>query len=250
MTETIPYKEADWIIKQYVNQLNEELNAFKTVIIKWVGNISISSCNKIIFTPDINLCCNGINFGFNNFYLPQLKELESPKEITGKEEKDPVIVTISFNKRILIRTVSVAAAVLALFLTPAPLNNNSGQYVSNASFFPISRIAGNEKEELVSEDLRLTSVNEEVSTIKQNDNQTNTRRYYIIIASLPTKDQAEKALADFKQTGFPEVALLSKEGRHRIYIKSFEERTEAESYLAIFRQNNPKYSDAWLFSQK
>lgn len=253
--ETISYKEADWIIKQYVNQLNEQLNTYKTVAIKWIGNISISSDNKIVFLPDAHLSCNNINFGFNDFYLPQLKELEQLKEISGKEKIDPAVVTISFNKRILARVASIAAAVLALSLTPVSLNNNSGQYVSNASFFPVYRVAGSEKEtgakeRQLSEDLLLASGNMEVPMTEQPDKQTDMHRYYIIIASLSSKDLAEKSLVDFRQAGLPEVAVISKDGRHRIYVKCFEEKTDAETFLVAFRRNNPKYSDAWLFIQK
>ncbi|MDR2085544.1 MAG: hypothetical protein LBP72_00005, partial [Dysgonamonadaceae bacterium] len=36
--ETISYKEADRFIKQYVNQLNEQLIAAKNVAVKWIGS--------------------------------------------------------------------------------------------------------------------------------------------------------------------------------------------------------------------
>jgi nucleoid DNA-binding protein len=250
--ETISYKEADRFVKQYVNRLNEQLSAAKTVVFKWIGCLSISSDNKIIFTPDTCLSCNAANFGFNNFYLPQLKELEPVKESVGKEEKDPVVVTISFSRQILTRTASIAAVALTLFLVPAPLNKNSGQYISNASFFPVYHIAGTEKEiETIEkpqeEKVLLISDNAETLAIENIDNRTNNNHYYIIIASLPTKSRAEKALVDFKNAGFSDAAILSKEGRHRIAIKSFEEKAEAESYLTSFRRNNPTYTDAWLF---
>jgi GrpB-like predicted nucleotidyltransferase (UPF0157 family) len=90
----------------------------------------------------------------------------------------------------------------------------------------------------------------EIPITKHPDNHIDTHSYYIVIASLPTKDMAEKALVDFKRAGFPEVAVISKEGRHRIYIKCFEEKTDAETFLVAFRHNKPKYSDAWLFIQK
>jgi nucleoid DNA-binding protein len=250
--ESIPYKDADRFIKQYANQLNEQLNTAKTVMIKWIGNLSISSDNKIIFTPDIHLSCNTVHFGFNNFYLPQLKELEPEREIQEKEEKNPVIVTISFNRRILVKTVSIAASIFALSLTPVSLNNNSVQYVSNASFFPVYRIAVNEvelREKPVPEILSFASSDTGISMAQQPDKPVNMHHYYIIIASFPAKDLAEIALADFKQTGLPEVRVISNEKRHRIYIKSFEKKEEAESYLVTFRKDNPKYADAWLLSQ-
>jgi cell division septation protein DedD len=247
--ETISYKEADRFIKQYVNQLNEQLIAAKNVAVKWIGSFSISSENKVIFTPDIHLSCNATYFGFNNFYLPQLKELEP--EI---KENNPVTVTISFNRRILVKTASIAAGIIALSLTPVSLNNNSGQHVSNASFFPVYHIAVNErkseiKEEFTPEITAFAPEKTEVAPTKQPDKQKNTRHYYIIIASLSAKNQAERALAEFKQTGFADVAVISSEKRHRIYVKRFEEKADAESYLTTFRKNHPKYADAWLLSQ-
>jgi hypothetical protein len=248
--ENISYKEADRFIKQYVNHLNEQLGTFKTITIKWIGDLSISSDSKIIFTPNTYLSCNAVNFGFNNFYLPQLKELELFRETVEKEEKDAGLITISVNRKILTRTASIAAAVLALFLIPTPLNNNS-QYVSNASFFPVYRIAGIENENEIKEELQsidlITSGNVEIKVTEYANNQDNKHHYYIIIASLPTKEQAGQALAEFKQTGFPEAEIISTGGRYRIYIKNFTVKVDAESFLTSFRRNNPKYADAWLF---
>jgi nucleoid DNA-binding protein len=249
--ENISYKEADQSVKQYVNHLNEQLNISKTITIKWIGRLSISIDNKIIFTPDTYLSCNAVNFGFNNFYIPQLKELEPVNEISTKERKDAEIITISVNRRILARTASIAVAAFALFLIPTPLNNDSGQYVTNASFFSVYRITEVEKEtvteEISQKDVLIASGNTGIKvTERANDNHIDKHHYYIIIASLPTKEQAKQALVDFNQAGFPNVAIISKGERHRVYIQSFAKKADAESYLVSFRRNNPKYADAWL----
>jgi nucleoid DNA-binding protein len=251
-TENITYTEADLLIKQYVDCLNERLSAGNPLNISKIGTLSASSEGKIAFIPDTYLSCNAANIGFNNFYLPQLRELEQLKENFGKEEKDTGVITISLNRRILSRTASIAAAILALFFIPVPLNNNTEHPISNASFFSLYHITEMEKEvktqeKIPQEDIQLVTGDTELPATVQPDESTHKYRYYIIIASLPSEKLAEKSLADFKQAGFPDAAIISQNGRYRIYIKGFEKKADAEPYLIAFRQNNPKYADAWLF---
>jgi nucleoid DNA-binding protein len=250
--ENVPYKEADILVKQYVNQLNEQLQTIKELSIQWIGDFSVSSDNRIIFTPDSHLSCNAANYGFYDFHLPLLKELHSKEVLVKKKE---AVITISLSRRILLRTGSVAVAVLALFLSSTPLNNDSRQYRQNASFFPVYHPTGINKiveEKSLPTDTLLLAGKPDIAVMEEfiEPFSTSVRTYYIVIASFPKKELAEEKLSGFKQNGFPDVAIISKENKHRIYIRRFEERKEAESYLVTFRRDYPQYFDAWLLIQK
>lgn len=247
----IPYRDADMLVKQYVNQLNELLHRDKTVHIQWVGNFFLSSGNKIIFTPATHLSCNAIHFGLNHFSLLPLKDLNVGSAPASE------IITISVRRRTLAWTASVAAAVFALFLVPVSLNNNPGRQMQKASFFSIFHSPGNIKTvnpELISGNPVLP----DTSLVASGTTAILPERpfietppafnYYVIIASLPTEKAARIALSDLQAGGFSQAAIISRQGRHRIYIDRFEKKKEAEIYLDAFRRNHPKHADAWLFS--
>ena len=254
--KNISYKEATFLLKDYVGYLNDQLSRSKELNIKWVGSLALSGGDKIIFTPVPRMSCNAFNFGLSNFYLPCLRELESvERKAVVEKREDNKTITISVNRRALTWTGSVAAAVLALFLVSTPLNNQHEQNTQKASFLsiPVSKIEIGEEVEpdailldsvVVSETI---VVSEEKPIVKE---EINTRSYYIIVSSLPTKNLAEKKLIDFHEAGFANAAIISKGDKHRICVNEFEQKEEAELYLSEFRQNNPKYATAWLLSQR
>ena len=67
----------------------------------------------------------------------------------------------------------------------------------------------------------------------------NLKMYHIVIASFPTEDQADKYIAGV-------VRKVVRDGKYRIYADKFDNREQAESYMATLRMNE-KYKDAWLF---
>jgi nucleoid DNA-binding protein len=245
--QKISYKEADLLIKQYVNQLNDLLYTDKTVNIEWIGRFSLSTENKIIFTPDSHLSCNAIHFGFNHFSLPQLKDLKFIEPITVEPEKDEEVITISVNRRTLAWAASVAAAILALFLISTPLNNHEGQHTQNASFFPAFRNIESSKAIVPDtlEILPVPAIVDEPAPVSR----VSSSYYYVIVASLSSEEKAQIALSAFQKAGFPQAAIVSKEGRYRVYINRLETKEEAISYLRTFRTDNPKYANAWLLKQ-
>ena len=262
MEKSISYKEATFLLKDYVNYLNNQLNKSKELRIKWVGTLSLLGENRIIFTPASRLSCNALNFGLSNFYLPCLKELESAKEIAVGENGSSEVINLSVNKRTLTWVSSVAVAALALFLVSTPLNNHYEQNIQKASLFsiPIEKVEIKEDAEVQTALLDTIAIPEPVSTPEEEQVvsmeevedkvKTNTRCYYIVVSSLPTVKLAEVKLSDFLDAGFANAAIVSKGDKHRIYVSKFEQKEVAESYLNEFRQNNPKYATAWLLTQR
>lgn len=74
---------------------------------------------------------------------------------------------------------------------------------------------------------------------------TNGKAYYIIIASCPTMKEAEKDLQRFSRLGYENIEILEKDGRCRLYINVFAQKTSAEDYLNKLRQI-ATFHDAWL----
>lgn len=72
------------------------------------------------------------------------------------------------------------------------------------------------------------------------------KTYHIVIASFPSESQANEYMARIDRSECKHVSKVVRDGRYRIYADKFDNRQEAENYMATLRKN-PKYKDAWLF---
>jgi nucleoid DNA-binding protein len=258
--ENISYQKACLQIYQYADFLNYQLAEQKSIQLFWIGKLSLSEEKKIIFTPSLRLSCNANNFGFNNFYMPMLSELnasiEYPVVKTNSEPKarnDWFYIPVS--RRIVRWTGSVAATLLVLFLVSTPLNEYSSIRFQQAGFVSLPQTV----QPLPAREGAVIKPIEETPSIPMANKEEPQpiaakkavlRHYYIIIASLPSKNSAQKQLEEFQKSGFSSADILSAENKHRIYINTFENKQEAEAFLLKFRVNYPQLADAWLLSQR
>ena len=74
---------------------------------------------------------------------------------------------------------------------------------------------------------------------------TSGKLYYIIIGSCTSLAEAEKMVKKKAEQGFENVGILEKDNRFRLYLKTFEVRSEGEKYLEEVRTNTP-FQKAWL----
>lgn len=74
----------------------------------------------------------------------------------------------------------------------------------------------------------------------------NKKIYHIVIASFPSEAQANEYIASIDRSECKHVSKVVRDGRYRIYADKFDNRKEAEAYMATLRKNS-KYKDAWLF---
>ena len=73
----------------------------------------------------------------------------------------------------------------------------------------------------------------------------NGKLYYIIVASCPSQQDADRALNNLRKQGHNEVGILERDNRFRLYINRFGDKTEAEAYLKVLREDN-SFRSAWL----
>jgi nucleoid DNA-binding protein len=249
------YKESDRLIRRFADDLIERLNKGEIVQMQWLGSLSLSDENKIVFKPTANLSCNAANYGFTNFCLPYVNELYksvNQEEHFPNAKKD--VIWIPLNRRILTYAGSIAATVLALFVFSTPLNNHSDyKQTRSASIFDFPLAIESVPTEIESNTNVIVPVNGVVSEAiieKEEVKLPSKKRYFIIIASLPDRQSAQQTLEKIQSEGLQNASILESGKKQRIYIDQFEDKKEAESFLAKFRKENPKYADAWLFGEK
>ncbi len=276
----IPYNEANKIVSDFSVELVSLLKNKGEFTIPQVGHFVLSQDKKINFSPSTDLSANAGQFGFKNFYMPLLSEIvmpvekEEPEKIKGKH-----VVMIPLSKKML-TAASIAAIALIFLLLSTPIDNKEipTQYAGMfSSYMPIQEKVSVElpvnkdkgevlvKDTAVSFDSKEDTVSS-ITTIPEKENNpeiklivkdekvppvisNSTNGYLIIIASFPNKSDAEKMLPYFKKQ-FNSASIIEKSDRSRIYIRSFQDKDEAEYFLNKFRLENPKHKDAWLLSNK
>ena len=284
--KSFSFKEANLLINQYVRNLLISLDRGKKVQIPGVGTF-YSIDNKRLFQPDRILSCNALYYGLSGFSMPYLRDLKNPHLTPNifPEKKDKEIVLIPVNRKFISYCGSIAAAFIAMCFIPTPLNNSrfsSSIHTRYASIIDLSMQNRINEETDVSEpkiqtptDLSLSQAKvetpsrveieipsqTETETLLQAETVTSARpkivkptkstafHYYIIVASSPNQSLAKKSLANV-QSKFKNAAVLFSDNKYRIYVKRFEDKTEAIMFLDQFRKDNPKQYDAWLLKQK
>ena len=76
------------------------------------------------------------------------------------------------------------------------------------------------------------------------------KRYYIVIASLPTREAAVKQQAHFEKLGIRGAEILDSGSKFRLYIDSFSDKHEAESFLEAVRTSSSHLQNAWLLAAR
>lgn len=230
--ENLSYNVASQRIKEFVKELKKELLADKLVYCSHLGYLSADENNKTIFTANKFLVFPD-SYGLRRVELCRLINIERTSEV--KANRFSLKYTLG----------GIAAAAVALFLFAVPtinIKDNSIQKYSQQAGF-VSSLSTSLKpvleQNVQNEDAEKTDVDKQVSL----------RTYYIIVGGEETKSQADRLLEKVRNNGLKNASIVQSD-RYRIYVASFTDKTEGESFLEVFRKENPQYSTAWLYSKR
>lgn len=74
-------------------------------------------------------------------------------------------------------------------------------------------------------------------------------KYCIIVSSLATANDAQQTLKEYKQKGYAEAAIIEGNGRYRLSLCSFADKTAAYKKLNELKQSDT-FKNAWVLSSK
>ena len=74
-------------------------------------------------------------------------------------------------------------------------------------------------------------------------------KYYIIVSSLPTANDAQQVLNEYKQKGYKDVTVIEGNGRYRLSLCSFADKAAAYKKINELKQNDA-FKNAWVLSSK
>lgn len=232
--DKISYNAALQRIKDTVKDIKADLRSGQIIKCANLGELFLDREGNISFVANRNFVYPSF-WGLTSVDLPLLVDI---KETSQKE-----------TKRLFLRNIAgvAAAAVAAIFLFIGPSANISTSDVNKQQAGFVQLLTSNSNHTIVSADsLNIKSVQPQV------DEKTNasTRVYYIIVGGEDSKSRAERLLEKIKGSGFQNAAIVESGDRYRIYVASFTDKAESESYLEKFRKENPQYATAWLYSKR
>lgn len=218
--------------------------------------------------------------------LSSLQSVVAEKNLTADRDrmitpkkKDTVYIPVS---RRLLRAAVGSVAAIGLFLLISTPVKDVNQAAYTASFIPTEMVAykpvsvevttpavvnpeNSEAKEISSTEEISTEAGKkgtekpvsikEVSKEKINVSAKHTvdktvqpkpKMYHIVIASFPSEAQADTYIAGVDKNLCKHVSKVVRDGKYRIYADKFDNRKEAEAYMATLRAH-AEFKDAWLF---
>ncbi|MDR1121610.1 MAG: SPOR domain-containing protein [Dysgonamonadaceae bacterium] len=273
--EKINYKTAQTRLRQFANHIQSTLNTTGEINFPEIGKLTTSSDGEIEFSPAKSTLSNASMYGFANFYMPSLKELET--NLHEMQQEDTSVIRISISKRLLKFVACAAAIVFAFLMISTPLDNVRipTQYAAilnlpDTSFPRTVRSHNYPKQTILHANTQASTT---VSTVSPQDVQDITERssntpehvpslpeptsvsnnvpgktYYIIVSSSTQEHLAQRMLPDIRQQLAEQADIIGRDNLFRIYVASFSDKQEAEGYLNDFRMEHPKYKSAWMLA--
>ncbi len=264
----VTYRKAAEMVEQDIEVLLERLNQTRNIELGSIGTLSLGEEGRIVFQVADENVFNVEAYGLPSFYMTPLSLLRKEGEElfvptynpTLEKKKDTIYIRI--NKRVLRVTGSVAAVIAFILLLSTPIKEvNHSTYT--ASFVPaemsIQKPVTNQEvnpvaeestpAELTSDTTSETIIPEEVTQPEPEPApvvQKSGKIYYIVIGSFPNEEMGKQYMSEVDRSISPNVGYVVRGEKVRVYSDKFDDKKEAEAYLATLRKTD-KHKDAWLF---
>lgn len=245
--ENISYNAACLKINNAVNDLRKELIQNKLVKCGNIGQLQVDTDNNIYFTSNSRIIHPSL-YGLSTLELSRL----------------PLLTNVSTHKSVrhTLTNIAAASAAILLLVIPSMKVNQSSNKIQQADFsYSLVNTLFSTKKNTDTLSVTTDTQNKieqsnqkgeaiETDIAKESITAAPIRKYYIIIGGEETSTKANTILDKIKKEDFPNAAIVESADRYRIYVASFTEKQEAESFLEMFRNENPKYETAWLYSKR
>jgi len=251
-TQGISYEQATIIVTRFCEDIKDKILKENEYSIPFVGIFRLSSQGRVLFIPMLEPVANACYYGFDKVYVPELTRRIIPSH-HSVERTDEVVRSLRERSIQAVRIIAASAAIFIFCATPIGHKDNvheAGLITSTAkvyNYVPDLSISTNPLDIYqppVVEIIPETPPVEEI--VVKNFVRP---KYYIIVGSFPTRAEAKAKLPAMRFNSNYTPSILNKNGRYRIYIRSFQDKPAADRFLRSFRSANPKYYDAWIYHE-
>ncbi|MDR0537104.1 MAG: SPOR domain-containing protein [Tannerellaceae bacterium] len=281
----VSYQRAGRLLEEDVMTIMDELRKGLCVSLGAVGSLSLGSEGQIIFKSGSPETFSVESYGLASFQLKTWETMQEEASIQAdpvKRKSNTIYIPV--NRRLLHVVTAAAAAAALFFLLSTPVKEvNRDSY--KAGFIPVmpplpspsqhdesilaendnltpeeyGAILTDDEDEYIADAPKTSSVkpssttaakktgaSESAKTVKEASKEAEI--YYIIIASVNSRKQADEILSSKVEAGArPRAGILSAGTQIRIYADKFTDKRRAEVFLA---QTRVKFPNAWMFTQK
>lgn len=255
------YKHAQSMLLADCDELLDELREKRTADLGELGSFSMEEDNKIIFHPKQSKLFNAENFGLQPFSIPTLEVLlsnQSDNSGTTKLLKSKDTLYIPINRRFIEIASACVVAILLFFVISTPIKEvNPAAYTASiipTEFEKNTITKGKTETNTIATGTNTPSVQQktakglapQTATAVKVSSGTSQKTYYIIIGSLTSAQLAERQLKSIDTSFSATAGIVERDNKFRIYANKFDNRKDAENYLATIRRDS-RYQTAWLF---
>lgn len=276
--EGITYDEAISQIRIEVATIKSAIEKKKSFVLGNLGILSYDADKHLVVKNSKHYSIDPDCYGLDNLNIKTWKEIENELSGNNVSTYAPKADVVSIPKYWLQRAAAVII-LICLFANWDSFTNKNTIRLDYAAIFDKEILFGNtapylletqnkdltwENEVVLSQedssDVQLEAiVNTEEVTLSQTTDAvvettavqpiatpvTSNKVYYIIIASCSSYPEAERLVKKRESEGYENVGILERDGRCRLYLKSFTNRAEGEEYLEQVRVSTP-FQKAWL----
>jgi len=228
-TEGISYRLSIEKIEQEIEKIKEVLKNQKSVKFGHLGHLYINNDGNVLYSPNLNADFLPANFGISDIYYTQLdtRRKEEPNRITFRL---PSSQTFKY----------AAAGMLVfglLFISPKVNDLRLSNQADFSTLIPV----------LTDNNIVADSINHNKdSAISMNLSSTDSAKFHVIVASLPTLQIAEKYCKTLQDESFIEAHILAPSKIYRVAIQSFSNRQAAIEYMEKLRLSDSQFETAWV----
>ena len=252
-TQGISYEQAAIIVTRFCEDMKDKILKEKEYSIPFVGIFRLSAQGRILFTPKRESVANANYYGFDEVHVPALNHrIISSSHSAGQAQE--VVRSLRERSFQAVRVIAASAAIFMFCATPIGHQVNvqeAGLFTSTAkiySYVPDLSISSVPLDiyqpPVVEMPIELPPV-EEITIAKHLPD-----KYYIIVGSFHSRAAAKAQLPAISSRSRYTPSILDKDGKYRVYIRSFQNKPSAERFLNSFRAAHPRYSDAWIYSDR
>lgn len=242
----IEYHQAYRLVEDDVDELKSLIYDNREVSFGTIGLFRLGNEAQIVFKPVDSGFQSIESYGLSAFRLRTVQSLEREKAAllaNNRKEENDTIFYIPVNRKLLKGIAGVAAAIAMFLVVSTPVRQmDTNAYTAN--FIPTEVVSTNRVP--VSTSVVTTEKKAAPVVEKKAEQPKPKQTYYVIVSSMNTEAQADAFIARMDRSEFKRVSKLVEPRKVRVYADKFNNREDADAYMAKLRKN-PKYNDAWVY---
>lgn len=249
------FEKATLQIEKAADELRRELSQKGRVEMGKLGAFVMHDERRFIYSPGTFVRPDV--FGLPDVALKPIIQMQPPVQSRQTPGRRNIVRHIGIG--------TAAAAVIALALLVFPFNNSTSGLQNAHIFSENGNFSGIFRQSTSNTDVSTVTIPAQISELANPVSEVSapvsgeteqpvaeavppvhTKKFYVVVGVYQVPRVAEKAIEMLKSEGFDQVGSMSRSGRTDVYIATFADKTEAETYLREVHKSYSNHRDAWV----